>query len=246
MLLVASRWLGRLAERAMLSGTLTGGAMQSAILTSVAMGTCQMKIFRVMAAALVLGAGGTLASDNPDQPAIDACIDALMASGKASAPGGTVLNSSFSEAGTEVILEDGGGMVWRCIAYSDGAVGVLEEATKEQAAAARSAPKASDYQEQVHFDVGASSVTLTRSIEAGGAFQFLLGANARQFLTVRVSPLSGSMYYTIRNPDGSVLLDGTDAGTEYRGQLWQSGDHVVEMVSQSSDALTYDIFFGIE
>ena len=200
----------------------------------------------MIAAAIVLVAGGAIASDNPDQPAIDACIDALMESGKASAPGGTVLNSSFSEAGTEVILEDGGGTVWRCIAYSDGAVGLLEEATDEQAKAARSTPDEADFQEQVQFEKGASSATLTRSIEAGGAFQFLLGANEGQFLTVRVAPQSGSMYYVIRNPDGSVLLDGTDAATEYRGQLWQSGDHVVEVVNQSSETLTYDIVFGIE
>lgn len=205
-----------------------------------------MKPCHLIAAAILLAASGATASDNPDQPAIDACIDALMASGKASAPGGTVLNSSFSQAGTEVILEDGGGTVWRCIAYSDGAVGVLEQATEEQAAAARSVPQASDYQEQVRFDAGASSATLTRSIEAGGAFQFLLGANEGQSLKVRLAPQSGSMYYVIRNPDGSILQDGTDAGTEYTGQLGQSGDHIVEVVSKSAEALTYDIFFGIE
>lgn len=169
-----------------------------------------------------------------------------MASGKASAPGGIVLNSSFSEAGTEVILEDGGSTVWRCIAYSDGAVGVLEEATAEQADAARSAPDEADFQEQVQFEKGASSATLSRSIEAGGAFQFALGAKEGQFLTVRVAPQSGSMYYIIRNPDGSVLLDGTDAATEYKGQLWQSSDHVVEVVNQTSAEASYDIFFGIE
>lgn len=200
----------------------------------------------ILAATLGLAAGWAQASDNPDQPAIDACIDALMESGKASAPGGEVLNSSFSEAGTEVILEDGSGMVWRCIAYSDGAVGVLEEATTEQAEAARSAPSGAEFQEQVQFEKGASSATLTRSLEAGGAFQFLLGASEGQFLTVRLSPQSGSMYYVIRNPDGSILLDGTDAATEYKGQLWQSGEHVVEVISQSSDSVTYDIYFGIE
>ncbi|MBK0399051.1 hypothetical protein H0I76_07605 [Limibaculum sp. M0105] len=187
-----------------------------------------------------------VASNNPDQPAIDACIEALTASGKESAPGGTVLNSSYSEAGTEVILEDGGGTVWRCIAYSDGAVGVLDEATAEQAEAARSAPDISDFQEQVRFDPGASSALLTRTLEPGGAFQFILGAQDGQFLRVRVQPHAGEMYYIIRNPDGSVLLDGTDAATEYYGQLWQSGDHVVEVVNQTSNELTYDISFEIE
>lgn len=199
-----------------------------------------------LAATLVLAATGSVATAQSDQPAIDACIDALMASGKASAPGGTVVRSSFSEAGTLVLLEDGGGTVWRCIAYSDGAVGVLEEATDQEVQDARSAPTADDYQEQVRFDLGASNAVLTRTLEAGGAFQFLLGAREGQFLRVRVLPDSGEMYYTIRNPDGSILLDGTDTATEYYGQLWQSGDHVVEVVSQTSEPLTYDISFEIE
>lgn len=200
----------------------------------------------ILATGMVLAASGALASSNSDQPAIDACIDALMASGKASAPGGTVLRSSFSEAGTEVILEDGGGKGWRCIAYSDGEVGLLEEATADQTEAARSAPDISDFQEQVRFKPGASSAILTRSLGPGEAFQFLLGAREEQFLRVRVSPQSGEMYYVIRNPDGSVLLDGTDAATEYYGQLWQSGDHVVEVVNQTSENLSYDISFEIE
>ncbi len=107
-------------------------------------------------------------------------------------------------------------------------------------------PAASDNAQQVRFDPGASSAVLTRTLEAGGAFQFVLGAREGQFLRVRVVPHSGEMYYIIRNPDGSILLDGTDTATEYYGQLWQSGDHVVEVVSQMSEPLTYDISFEIK
>jgi hypothetical protein len=187
-----------------------------------------------------------VAQDNSDQPAIDACIDALMASGMAGAQGGTVLNSSFSEAGTEVIFEDGGGVAWRCIAYKDGSVGLLEEATAEQTEAARSAPDISDWQEQVGFDPGTSGTTLTRTMEAGGAFEFLLRAREGQFLRVSVTPQEGEMYYTIRYPDGSLLLEGTDASEEYNGQLPQSGDYMVEVVSKESVDVTYEISFEIE
>ena len=197
-------------------------------------------------ACIALLANAALASDNPDQSAIDACIDNLAASGLASAPGGTVLNSSFSQAGTEVMLEDGGGTVWRCIAYADGTIGVLEEATEVQARAARTAPQLSDFQEVVKFDAGSSGTTLTRTLEPGGAFQFILGAGEGQQLEVSITPQSGEMYYTIRNPDGSILLEGTDAGTPYSGELMQSGDHIVEVVNKTSDELTYDISFEIE
>ena len=201
-------------------------------------------MFSMVCVALL--ANAAIASDNPDQSAIDACIDKLAASDLASAPGGTVLNSSFSQAGTEVMLEDGGGTVWRCIAYADGTIGVLEEATEEQAKAARTAPQLSDFQEVVKFDAGSSGTTLTRRLEPGGAFQFILGAGEGQQLDVSVSPQSGKMYYTIRNPDGSILLEGTEAGTAYSGKLVQSGDHIVEVVNETADELTYDISFEIE
>ena len=54
------------------------------------------------------------------------------------------------------------------------------------------------------------------------------------------------MYYTVRNPDGSILLEGTDAGTAYSGTLQQSGDHIVEVVNETAAELTYDISFEIE
>lgn len=197
-------------------------------------------------ACIALLTNAAIASDNPDQSAIDACIDKLAASDLASAPGGTVLNSSFSQAGTEVMLEDGGGTVWRCIAYADGTIGVLEEATEEQAEAARTAPQLSDFQEVVKFDAGSSGTTLTRRLEPGGAFQFILGAGEGQQLDISVTPRAGKMYYTIRNPDGSILLEGTEAGTAYSGELVQSGDHIVEVVNETADELTYDISFEIE
>lgn len=204
------------------------------------------KTHLIFAGMFVLAASAAAASDNSDQPAIDACVDNLMASGMASAPGGTVLGSSFSEAGTEVILEDGGGKAWRCIAYSDGTVGLLEEATAQQVEAALLAPDISDFQEEVRFDPGTSSAVLTRTLEPGGAFQFLLDAREGQSLNVRVTPLSGDMYYIVRNPDGTILNEGTDAATEYRGQLVQSGNQSVEVVNKTSETVTYDISFEIE
>jgi len=33
---------------------------------------------------------------------------------------------------------------------------------------------------------------------------------------------------------------------EYRGQLWQSGDHVIEVINRGSRNTPYDVIFGIE
>ncbi len=54
------------------------------------------------------------------------------------------------------------------------------------------------------------------------------------------------MTYVIYNPDGSVLLDEMGAAQEYRGQLWQSGDHVIEVYNTSNGAQSYNVIFGIE
>jgi hypothetical protein len=60
------------------------------------------------------------------EQAIDGCIDQLPKVGGPDArSGGTVLSTEFSKAGTLVMLRDGGGTVWRCIGYSDGAVSEL-------------------------------------------------------------------------------------------------------------------------
>ena len=36
------------------------------------------------------------------------------------------------------------------------------------------------------------------------------------------------------------------ADKEYRGQLWQSGDHVVEVINRSNSSVDYNVIFGIE
>jgi hypothetical protein len=194
-----------------------------------------------IAAALVAGTA-VHASNNPDQEAIDACIDGLIAEG---AQGGEVLGSSFSEAGTEVMLLTGG-EVWRCIAYRDGALGLLEVVEGADPEAIRGAMSIADAQEQVQFAAGTSGAEITRAFAAGEARQFLLGAQAGQTLSVKVAPQGGAAYYVIRNPDGSILLGGTDAGTPYSGELGQSGDHVVEVISQESAPQDIALTFGIE
>jgi hypothetical protein len=58
-----------------------------------------------------------------EQAAIDGCIDQIRT--VTGGLGGEVLQSSFSEAGTNVTLRDSDGTVWECIGYSDGTVGDL-------------------------------------------------------------------------------------------------------------------------
>jgi hypothetical protein len=197
-----------------------------------------------LAIGATLAASAAFASNNPDQDAIDVCIDHLL--GLGGPQGGEVLSSSFSEAGTEVYLLSGDGTVFRCIAYRDGTVGDFAAQEGADPDALRASGSIEQYQERVQFDAGTSGATLSRTLEAGGASQFILGARDGQFLDVALQPLNGKMYYIIRNPDGSILLEGTDAATPYRGQLWQSGDHIVEVVNQESQEVDFNLSVTIE
>jgi hypothetical protein len=74
----------------------------------------------------------------------------------------------------------------------------------------------------------------------------VLGARNGQFLDVRVMPEGPGISYQIFNPDGSFLLDQVDASQAYRGQLWQDGDHVVEVINRGGENTSYAVSFAIE
>ncbi|AHF05649.1 hypothetical protein MARPU_15600 [Marichromatium purpuratum 984] len=186
-----------------------------------------------------------------EQAAIDGCSDRLMSVGGPDArSGGEVLNTEFSEAGILVVLLDDGGTVWRCIAYDDGTVGDLTIARGsddgEGAMAGDGDGQGITTTERVHFHRGEDSATRTKTLSPGASIRYLLGARAEQFLSVRVTPHTASLDYQIINPDGSFLLDMTPSDRSYRGQLWQSGDHVVEVINRGSKMVPYNVTLKIE
>jgi hypothetical protein len=189
-----------------------------------------------------------------EQEAIDGCIDKLRAVGGPDArAGGQVLSSEFSEAATLVMLRDAGGTVWRCLAYSDGTVGELtvSQAADDGGGAMAGASGYSTQEpttstERVRFDRGSSGAELTATLTPGSSMRYVLNAKNGQNLYVRVAPRGPDIYYQIFNPDGSFLLEQMDPAKEYRGQLWQSGDHVIEVINRGSRNTSYNVIFGIE
>lgn len=175
-----------------------------------------------------------------EQDAIDGCIDAVRE--RVGLVGGEILNSSFSEAATEVYLMAADGTYWRCLAYSDGAVGELTEVSEADL------PEFPDPFEptRVTFDPGASGATYEATMEAGGVAQYVLGASAGQTLSVVIDPMGADMYYHISSPYNAQLLQGTDATEPFSGTLPASGDYTVEIVSQSSDVSDYSVTFEVE
>lgn len=98
----------------------------------------------------------------------------------------------------------------------------------------------------VRFPAGSSGAELTDSLLPQQSRRYVLGARDGQFLYFRLASNGPGMTYVIYNPDGSVLLDETNAAREYRGQLWQSGNYLVEVYNTANGAQSYNVIFGIE
>lgn len=183
-----------------------------------------------------------------EQEAIDGCIDELRAVGGPDGQSGTVVSSEFSEAATLVILEDRGGTRWRCLAYSDGTVGELSvmSAADDGGGAMAGAKEPGTDTVVVRFERGSSGAELRGRLTPGSSTRYVLGAKARQNLYVRVADNGQGLSYQIFNPDQSFLLDQITAGREYRGELWQSGDHVVEVINRTNAPVDYSVIIGID
>jgi len=99
--------------------------------------------------------------------------------------------------------------------------------------------------ERIAFASGQTGTEITRSLAPGASTRFVVRARDRQDLYVRVVPSRGSLDYQIFNPDGTFLLGMIPAEREYRGQLWQSGNHVIEVVNRSNRTIDYNLIVGI-
>ena len=100
--------------------------------------------------------------------------------------------------------------------------------------------------ERVRFDKGTTGAELTGTLTPGSSIRYILGAKDGQDLYVRVAARGPGIYYQIFNPDRSFLLDQMTSNKEYRGQLWQSGDHVIEVINRGDSTTHYNVIFGID
>ena len=98
----------------------------------------------------------------------------------------------------------------------------------------------------VRFPAGSTGAELTGSLAPGESRRYVLGAANGQNLYVRVAAQGPDAFYQIFNPDNSFLLDQTTSAQEYRGQLWQTGDHVIEVFNRGGSTTSYNVIFGIE
>ena len=97
----------------------------------------------------------------------------------------------------------------------------------------------------VRFPAGASGTEFTEELGPGATRRYVLGARTGQDLYVRLAANGPGLSYRILNPDGSVLLGQVRGDQEYRGELWQTGNHVVDVTNRGDRRQTYTVILGI-
>ncbi len=203
-------------------------------------------------AALLAVVAGPAAADISD--AAGACIDELRA--RMGNVGGEILGEEFSEAATMVRLRDGNGAVYECLVWSGPEIAEFRQVGGEGASAddggsamAGAAPREPVQGTlRVQFAPGSSGASYTGSLGSGDALTYVLNARDGQFLTVDFQARTEYLDFIIYVPSGDILDQGSQGGFQYYGQLYQSGDHRVEVFyngNQGTDG-DYEITFRIE
>lgn len=157
-------------------------------------------------------------------------------------------NENYYEATIESltvsIARDGNGAPIVSFTGSGGANGVCTVLSAAVPAPGTAEPLTST--QRVQFRAGTSGAEYEDMNAPAQSKRYVLGAADGQFFYVNVYTQAPGVTYRIYNPDGSLLLDEINAATPYEGQLWQSGDHVVEVINRGSQVAPYTVSFSIQ
>jgi uncharacterized protein YraI len=98
--------------------------------------------------------------------------------------------------------------------------------------------------ERVRFAPGATGTEFTDQLGPGTTVTYLLSARNSQNLYFRLAANGPDLSWRLFNPDGSIL-DQATSDREYRGQLWQTGDHKIEVTNRSGRVQSFNVIFGV-
>ena len=100
------------------------------------------------------------------------------------------------------------------------------------------------YSEYVRMQNGGAE--LSDTLSPGSSKRYEFSAREGDDLYVRVAPRGGNLRYQIFNPDNSFLLESMNPDREYRGELWQSGEHAVEVMNMGQSDASYNVIIGLD
>lgn len=98
---------------------------------------------------------------------------------------------------------------------------------------------------RVQFAAGANGQQRTGTLTPGSSIRFVLGAANRQMLEVSFVNSDPAVEYQIFLPNGRLLLDQVPNTLPYQGELFMSGDHVVEVINRGHHDARYAVWMGI-
>lgn len=99
--------------------------------------------------------------------------------------------------------------------------------------------------ERVQFAAGSTGAELSGTLRPGATKRYIVNARNGQMLYFRLASNASGLSWALRNPDGSLMDEGAPS-REYRGSLWQTGDHVAEVINRSGRTQSYNVIFGIQ
>ena len=97
---------------------------------------------------------------------------------------------------------------------------------------------------RVRFPAGTTGTELTDRVPPGGTIRFVVGARTGQMLYTRVA--GNGLEYRILLPSGRSLQSRVSADQEYRGQLFVSGDHVIEVINRTNRSRSFNIIISAD
>lgn len=174
-----------------------------------------------------------------EQEAIDGCIDQLRAEHPDAARGGQVLGSEFSEAATQVTLQDSTGAVWKCMAWNDGTVVSLAPAG---ASGSAEGPRPPLDTAEVNFPAGSTGTTIKGTISGHDFYDYRLGARAGQTMEASIDVVStnghGIVYFNVLPPGSqneAIFVGSRAPDNTATVVLPQDGDYTIRVYLMGND-----------
>lgn len=98
---------------------------------------------------------------------------------------------------------------------------------------------------RITFPTGGTSATLQGTLAVNGIDRYVIRANSGQRMTVTVTPVQGTVIFSVSGADGSVLKSSGVAGATWTGQLPLTQDYYIGINSPTSAAAVYSLMVSI-
>ncbi|SLN09685.1 Inhibitor of g-type lysozyme precursor [Roseivivax jejudonensis] len=99
--------------------------------------------------------------------------------------------------------------------------------------------------ERVRFEPGTNGTEFTDQLGPGMSVTYQFGASDEQEMYFRLAADTPALSWRLYTPDGA-LLDQATSAREYRGSLFQSGDHRIEVTNADSAMHSFNVILGIQ